>query len=184
MFFCQDNSDTVDGTLSIIYVSYRIQNAGLKHIIEHVSTRNCSRCCGMAIKFAIFQQTELHSLTSFLLTSWCAFKIVFRIQMRANTTTNTRPRRQKMSTSPGLTSRETSDQHHRKLTQNVVRNGQETLLDRIEPHCTELNNCVPCYCRHNCFQHAMNNRHRIVRFCFIPHKEQWNDITNKYDLFL
>ena len=23
-------------------------------------------------------------------------------------------------------------------------NGQETLLDRIEPYCTELNNCVPC----------------------------------------
>jgi len=82
----------------------------------------------MATKLAILQQATLHPLTSFLLTSWRAFEVVFRIQTRANTTTSTRPRRQKMSTtSPGVTSCELSVQHHQKLAQNVVRNRQRNL---------------------------------------------------------
>jgi len=102
---------------------------------EKMSTRNCSRCCGMATKLAILQQAALHPLTSFLLTSWRAFEVVFRIETWANTTTSTRPRRQKMSTtSPGVTSRVSSGQHHRKLAQNVVRNRQRNLT---RPYWTE-----------------------------------------------
>ena len=36
-----------------------------------------SRCCHMATKLAILQQATLHPLTSFLLTSWRAFEVVF-----------------------------------------------------------------------------------------------------------
>ena len=139
-FLCHDISGIADCTLS--------------HIIEHHGA------CRKDVYTKLFQEQwygnkvgnpstgALHPLTSFLLTSWCAFEVVFRIQTRANTTTSTRPRKKKMSTtSPGVTSRKSSGQHHRTLAQNVwVRKRPRnltrpywTILYRTEQLCPLLN---------------------------------------------
>jgi len=101
------------------------------------------------------------------------------IKNAANTTTSTRPRRQKMSTtSPGVTSRESGGQHHRKLAQNVVRNRQGnltrpywTVLYRTEQVCALLN-------RYNRFWRAINNRHHIVRALYFIKSSETTLQTN------